>query len=388
MMVLTDKGFKRPTYEELLAAQERRAKELFGEDIDTSGESVLGKFIRIGVYDLAECYELLEDIYYARFPNSARGQSLDRLCTFAGVVRDPATAAKLKVEFKGTAGAAVPAAFMLSGGGQTFYVDKDYVVGTDGTCEAYVRCTQEGTAGNLTSGMELSILNPAPDLESVAFVAVDTYGRERENDTSLRIRFNESVAGAGSASVDALKGALSRVAFVDGVAIVENDTEETVDGRPPHSFECYVLAPESQDQLVADAIFSKKPLGIKSVGEVAVQVLDEGNKPHTVRFSRTVKRSVYIRAKVLTNQFFETDGVAQMKDCLLEYINNLANGESVYLSGLYGCLHEVHGVVNVQSLQISSDGTAYSGDTIPIGDHEVARSAEEMLEIEVIEVMG
>lgn len=388
MMVLTDKGFKRPTYEELLAAQERRAKELFGEDIDTSGESVLGKFIRIGVYDLAECYELLEDIYYARFPNSARGQSLDRLCTFAGVIRDPATAAKLKVEFKGTAGAAVPAAFMVSGGGQTFYVDNDYAIGTDGTCEAYIRCTQEGTAGNLMSGTELSILNPAPDLESVAFVAVDTYGRERENDTSLRIRFNESVAGSGSASVDALKGALSRVAFVDGVAIVENDTEETVDGRPPHSFECYVLAPESQDQLVADAIFSKKPLGIKSVGEVAVQVLDEGNKPHTVRFSRTVKRSVYIRAKVLTNQFFETDGVAQMKDCLLEYINNLANGESVYLSGLYGCLHEVHGVVNVQSLQISSDGTAYSGDNILIGDHEVARSTEEMLEIEIIEVMG
>ena len=87
-MVLTEKGFKRPTYDDLLATQITRAKELFGEDIDTSGQSVLGKFLRINVADLAECYELLEDIYYARFPGSARGQSLDRLCTFAGVVRD------------------------------------------------------------------------------------------------------------------------------------------------------------------------------------------------------------------------------------------------------------------------------------------------------------
>lgn len=131
-MVLTEKGFRRPAYDELLAAQERRARELFGEDIDTSGQSVLGKFIRINVQDLSECYELLEGIYYARFPNSARGQSLDRLCAFAGVVRDPATAAKLKVRFYGNKGAVIPAAFSVAGGGQTFYVDKDYTVGEAG----------------------------------------------------------------------------------------------------------------------------------------------------------------------------------------------------------------------------------------------------------------
>lgn len=94
-MVLTDTGFKRPTFADLLPGQINRAKQLWGEDIDTSEQSALGKYIRINVHDLAECYELLEDIYYARFPGSARGQSLDRLCTFAGVVRDPATAARL-----------------------------------------------------------------------------------------------------------------------------------------------------------------------------------------------------------------------------------------------------------------------------------------------------
>ena len=48
-MVLTEKGFQRPTYDDLLAAQVARAKKLFGEDIDTSGQSILGKFIRINV---------------------------------------------------------------------------------------------------------------------------------------------------------------------------------------------------------------------------------------------------------------------------------------------------------------------------------------------------
>lgn len=383
-MVLTEKGFQRPTFDDLLAAQEARAKELFGEDIDTSGQSVFGKLLRINVSDLAECYELLEDVYYARFPGSARGQSLDRLCTFAGVVRDPATPARLKVRFYGNAGAVIPAAFMISGGGQTFFVDAHSAVGEDGIVECFASCTESGEAGNLPAGTAIEIVNPAADLEQVELVGIDTYGRERETDLSLRIRFGQSVAGAGSATVDAIRGAVSRVALVDGVAIIENDTEETISGRPPHSFECYVLAPESQDLYIAEAIFSKKPLGIKSIGEVEMQVLDEGKRPHTIRFSRTIKRMVHIRAKVLTNQFFESSGIDQIKTSLLEYINNLANGDSVYLSSLYGYIHEVHGVVNVQELLLSSDGTAYTAVNLPIGEHEVARSDVERIEIEVV----
>lgn len=383
-MVLTEKGFQRPTYDDLLSAQIARAKELFGEDIDTSGPSILGKFIRINVSDLAECYELLENIYYARFPNSACGQSLDRLCTFAGVVRDPATAARIKVKVYGTVGAVVPAAFAVSGDGVMFYVDMDYTVGTEGYVECLANCERTGKAGNLIPGTELMIVNPDPDLEWVEFIGIETYGQEREDDTSLRIRFGLSVAGAGSASVDALRGALSRVALVDGVAVVENDTEETVNGRPPHSFECYVLAPESQDPLIAEAIFSKKPLGIKSVGQVEVQVLDEGNKPHIVRFSRTIKRMIHVKARILTDQFFENTGVEQIKASLLEYINNLANGDSVYLTSLYGYIHKIHGVVNVQELLISSDGGALAASNIVIGDYEVARAGEEDIEIEVV----
>ena len=249
--------------------------------------------------------------------------------------------------------------------------------------ECLAVCAETGDAGNLIPGTALIIENPDPDLERVEFVGIDTYGQEREDDTSLRIRFGLSVAGAGSASVDALRGALSRVALVDGVAVVENDTEETVDGRPPHSFECYVLAPESQDQLIAEAIFSKKPLGIKSVGQVEVEVLDEGNKPHTVRFSRTIKRIIHIQARILTNQFFENTGVGQIKASLLEYINNLANGDCVYLTSLYGYIHKVHGVVNVQELLISIDNGAFAARDIVIGDYEVARSEEEDIEIEV-----
>ncbi len=341
-MVLTEKGFIRPTYDELLGRQERRAKELFGEDIDTSGESILGKFIRINVEDLAECYELLEDLYYARFPNTARGQSLDRLCTFAGMVRDP-----------------------------------------DGAVEAKAVCTAAGAAGNIALGTPMGIKNPAADISSVELLEILSYGTEREKDAALRLRFGKSVAGMGSSTSDAISGAVSRVPLVDGVTVIENDTDQAVDGRPPHTFECYVLAPESQDQMVAEAIFSKKPLGIRAIGDVGMQVLDEGNKPHTVCFSRMDKKEIYIAVVVLVNQFFEASGADQIKDSLAGYVNNLANGEAVYLSSLYGHIHEIHGVLNVQGLQLSDDGTDYRPEDVFVAEHEIARVSPEHISVEV-----
>ena len=109
--------------------------------------------------------------------------------------------------------------------------------------------------------------------------------------------------------------------------------EEIVNGRPPHSLSVMFLRTESQDQLIAER-FLKKPLGIKTVGQVEVQVFDDGNKPHIIRFSRTKQKNIYIKGRNhLTNQFLggwrKTD-----KDNLLSHVNNLANGEPVYLSGL------------------------------------------------------
>lgn len=87
--MLTEQGYHRPTYDEILESKEQLARTLFGEDIETSEQTPLGKFIRIGAYDLSKAYEDIENVYYARFPNTASGISLDRLCVFVGISRNP-----------------------------------------------------------------------------------------------------------------------------------------------------------------------------------------------------------------------------------------------------------------------------------------------------------
>lgn len=386
-MPLTTLGYQRPTYDDLLEAQIERAKLLFGEDIDTNDNTPLGKYIRINVADLADVYEILEQIYYARFPNTATGVSLDRLCPFVGIARNPATYAQHNVRFIGTAGEYVPVAFEVStaDGSVTFHTYEALLIGEDGTVDGVVECEQAGEAGNVTIGKIDTIVNPDANVESIQHLGIAQLGEKEETDADLRYRFNQTIQGGGSSTAASIKGAITRVPLVDGVEVVENYTDETVDGIPPHSFECFVLSPETQDVLVAEAIFSKKPIGIKAHGDVAVEIVDESGVKHTVSFSRTLQKDIFVKIAINTNAYFEEDGVEQIKSNIAQYINSLKNGEDVYLSSLYGYIYKANGIVNVSSLTISTDGSTYSTSNIAVGSNEVARINEANVEVVVSE---
>ena len=62
-MSLTEHGFERPSYNEILEAQINRAKTLFGETIDTGELTALGKYIRINVADIDNLYVCIPCIW-------------------------------------------------------------------------------------------------------------------------------------------------------------------------------------------------------------------------------------------------------------------------------------------------------------------------------------
>lgn len=383
MSCITDKGFVRPSYDEILQAQINRAKVLLGDDIDTSEESVLGKFIRINVFDLNICYETLEDLYYSSFPNTARGQSLDRLGPFAAVSRNQATQARIEVKIKGTVGESVPSAFLLKSDKTSFYVVNDYTIDSNGEVVAIANCVDDGTVGNISNGERLDIQNPRMGIDSVEFIRIVQNGEELESDKDFRIRFANSLAGAGSSTESAIKGAIYRVPLVDGVSVIDNNSD-TASSIPPHSFACYVLAPESQYDEIAKAIFDKKPLGIQCIGDIERTVYDAWGKPHTVKFFATSKADLKISMQIKTNQYFESSGISQIKDNIANFINNLANGSDVYYTSVFGYIHNVTGVVSVVDLKICKIGQTPGNSDIAIGEQEIARIDVSNISVEVV----
>lgn len=383
-MAVNEQGYIRPTYEDILAERIELAQELFGEDIDTSDASPLGKFIRLAVQDLADAYEAQEVIYYSRFPHTATGQSLDRLMPFAGITRNPATRAEHEIKFTGTASHEIPVGFLVgTTGDEEFYLVNAVTLDGDGVGTGVVQCTEFGEVGNVALGSITEIVNPDADVTGIEHTGIETIAVEVESDADLRKRFELAIEGSGSGTLTAIRGAIMRINGVTGCLIVENTSNETVDGRPPHSFEVFVYAPSTLDQEIAETIFSKKPIGIQLVGDVSVEITDDSGMKQTIKFSRVAETVVYIKATISTDADFELDGVEQIKSALVSYVNSLTTGENVVFTSLYKHFYGVAGVRDVTSLGICTDGATYGTQNIVMEEDDVARVSEATISIEV-----
>jgi uncharacterized phage protein gp47/JayE len=386
--MLNEQGYHRPTYEELLAGRIQLARELFGEDIETDEKTPLGKFIRIGAYDLAKAYEDIENVYYARFPNTANGLSLDRLCVFAGITRNPATQALHSIKVYGEAGTVIGIGeLVVSSGDITFYTANEYTISEDGYVTVTVECSEAGIVGNVTSITE--IVNPSADIDSIEYIGLEQAGEDEENDVELRKRFSKTIEGSGGANENAIRAALLRVPFVESVGIFVNETDtEDSSNRPARSFQCYVYAPsvaeEDKDafhQQIAEAIYDKKPVGIKTYGDIKKTVIDNGGYPHEIFFSETEVVPIKVKMSIITDTKFEEDGIKQIKNTIVSYIDGLGGGTDVILTTLYGYIYKIPGVVEVTSLQLAKGDGAFTNGNIIIGEWQAADANAEYIEV-------
>lgn len=377
-------GFHRPTYEEIVEQTEQIAKEVFGEDIETSEQTPFGKFIRIVCYVHADIYKDLEYAYYARFPNTASGINLDRLCPFAGITRNPATYAEHKIKVFGQQDAEISEIRVCG-------EDNDIVfhnimpftlsTATEGNEPEYyaiveVQCETAGKVGNVSSID--NIVEHQAEVIRVEYEGLTEPAVDLEDDYTLRKRFAAAIAGAGSCNENAIRAALLRVPTVLSSGVIVNDTDfEDSEGRPPHSFECFVYGGKGREKDIAEVIFEKKPVGIKTcttTGNEPVEVLDSGGGKHEIYFSFTQDVPIYIKIQYVKNASFEEGGEEQIQKIVADYINGLGVGVDVVLSTLYGYIYQVTGVTDVTSIELSTDGKTYTTDNIIIGDWQVAQT--------------
>ena len=388
-MPLTETGYSRRTYDDILQDKIASAQELFGNDIETSETTPLGKFIRISAYDLALAEEEAEAIYFSIFPNTATGTSLDRLCVFAGISRNPATFSEYIATIKGKAGALVEYGFLVGtesgvnftvvgaaetseNGKTTNAIMGDVTIGESGTVDVVIQSVDRGGMSNVTVAEINRIINPAADIESVEGKAVLSKGQDAETDYELRNRFTQAKEGLGSCNEAALKSALLSVPTVTHANVVVNDTDTTdSEGRPAKSFECFVSGGEEYRQAIAAAIFNKKPIGIKTFGKISQDITDDGGHIHTINFSQTKNVDVYVRVAIKTTAEFEgTTGNQEIKSNLKTYIDNVGISNPVILSTLYGQIHSVAGVTEVTELLLSTNGSDWSAANITVGEEE------------------
>lgn len=210
------------------------------------------------------------------------------------------------------------------------------------------------------------IQTPVLGWDSVTNPLSATIGSYQETDSQLRERFRQSKYLRATNILESLYSALISLDNIKEVQIYENDTDSTDDkGIPAHSFLPIVLG--GLDSEVANTIWKRKPLGIRSIGNTSVVIYDSQGFAHQIGFQRPSPVSIYININLTTDSNYPENGDDSIKAALVNYFNsNFGIGGDVIYSRLYTPINSVSGhQVNSLSIGTSSNPSSTTNIVIP-----------------------
>lgn len=365
-------GFEAKTLVDIQDEMAASVRAAISPTLNTSETSIVGQIIGVSASQIRQTWEAAQDIYAARDVLQATGAALTDLCRLTGTNRRAATASTVLMTVTLAAGTYTAGSLIVHVVGDPtsrFANDAEIVtagatiVGVPFTCEDVgpVRAN----AGTLTV-----IATPVAGFSAPTNPAEAVLGLEEESDVDLRARQRTELARKGAHTVDAIRADILEVDTVTFCAVYENDTDATVDSRPPHSFEVIVLGGTTQD--LVDAIWAAKPAGIQSYGTTTGTTTDTQGQTHSVGFTRPTPVTIYvdIGATVLSGTYA---GDTVLKQAITDWADaNLSVGKDVLIAKIIAVCMGVEGVVDVTVEVGLSAGAGTSAANYVIAAREIA----------------
>lgn len=127
MAGMTNAGFTRKTFDEILEGLKTQAKPIFqdlvppGEEVDTSDSSTIGRLIGLITPDLDELWQASLEVYQAFDPNSATGVALENIVQYGGLTRNQDTFTTFDAKIWGDVNTLIPANQVIQGRTSDFF---------------------------------------------------------------------------------------------------------------------------------------------------------------------------------------------------------------------------------------------------------------------------
>lgn len=333
---VTERGFKRKTYSEIISTMEGRAQDLFGPQVDLSSASPLALFMRVVAFAMSLLWMVAERVYGSAYIDTATGQSLDYAVKYAGISRRPPSPARRMARFTGDPGVTIPRGFLIEteDGDVRFATVLAVTIGPGGAIDVLTQAETPGIVGNVAPGQLDTITNPVPGIAEVKNVESESNvdGLNRETDRELRERYYLSLSRGGASTVDSIRASVLEVPGVRAAQVFQNPTMDTdSDGRPPKSVEAVVLGGADED--IAGAVHRTIAAGIEPYGGVQVVVEDAGGQEQIVRFNRAQIVDVYVDVELTPSATYPTGGDDLIRDAIIAYVGG-TDGQGQVLSGV------------------------------------------------------
>lgn len=386
---LSDKGFQRKTYTEILDDIKAKINSIIDSDLTFDETSPEGQLARIYADELDTVWESMEAVYYSQYPSTANGISLDRAAEYRGNLRltpQPTTIGariELGPQIELERGTRIEAP-----GGLILYTTEKLTSTEGGRFDTVLTSRENGAFSSLKIGQSLS--STLSGFVSGVTTEPLTRGTKFEEDPLFRRRIFAQGLLAGSGTVPAIEARLRRLDGVSAVKVIPNFGASIDDnGRPPNSIEIVILGGNDQD--IAQEIFRVVAAGTTLLGD-RYDIIDDTGTPRVVRFSRAVQ----VNIDVLVELIFETrlmpenneNLTATVQQLISDRINALPQGEEVATSPYL--IGELRNIENLHSSSITVKRSSESEFVryIDINDIEVARSSPPAVEVRISEYQG
>ncbi|WP_158058261.1 baseplate J/gp47 family protein [Halorussus halophilus] len=419
--VQDDGTFERKHIDDIQDSLMDKIQQEAGEDIDLKQSSPLKQLLDTVAIEVAGLWEAAEENYYATYYEDAFGTQLDKLLSLAGMSRIPRRSATGEVEFrtenpndtdktvskgrevttrKTDEKPAIPfktvEEAVLPAGETSVTVavegKKPWETNVD---EKWLGEETNLAANTLTelkeplSGID-SVTNPQPTGDTaIGFVE----GRDRESDAEFKLRYENTFAKSGDATMDAVRSEIFNAsADIVNVYMEENVTlndNTGSGGLPAKSFRATVLG-GSPDE-IAQAILDSRPAGIQSYGDESGTAETTDGITKTENFQRATQTDVYADIDVTTTNTFPSDGATKIKDNVVHYVggedtaglefSGTEIGENVIYDQVFAAVMDVTGVQEVD-IALGEQGDL-DGSNVQVGETSVARTDLDWLDVVV-----
>jgi uncharacterized phage protein gp47/JayE len=328
-------GIHIPTYQDILDDILNSAKLIFGEDIYLAEDSQDYQFISIIATKINDVNELCVMAYNNRSPITAVGIALDSLVKLNGIKRNASTKSTVTVLLTGDAGTVITNGVVSDVRGFKWNLPATVTISMSGTVYATATCQTYGPNIALPSDIT-TIDTPTLGWTSVTNETSATLGTNTEQDSMLRARQTLSVARPSLSILEQTVGGILELPGVTRANVLDNDTSVTdLNGIPSHSVSAVVEGGVSYS--IAESIFKNKGIGGGTYGNTSVNVTtDDIGSTIAIRFSRPEYIDVDVEIQVKALNGYTTATTDSIKQAVVNYLNSVNIGASLYASSLWG----------------------------------------------------
>lgn len=364
MAGLTREGFTSLSYAEIVARISSRL-EVANPGIDLSPESPDGGLVKIIAFEVAQAWAELKLVYNSNNPKVAEGGGLRNIGLITGIPYGAATRSQVNLQLLGTEGTSIPAGSIVADAkGNEFATQFKATIPSSVQAIAKLSGAIEVNAQTV-----VNIKSPVEGWDSVTQNSAGKVGTTAQTDVAYRNLRNRTVLHNFTSATEVIEARLLEDLGIDQVTIINNDSGSITmsDGTPP--LHIHVTVGEISgvtDTQIATTILAAKGLGCPTFGSTTVTgVLDEQGHPHDVSFSKATEYNIFMDIEItfLDNDYAGAEDLIRAD--LITHINELAAGEDVVWSRLFGIITP-YSKAQIDKLELSIDGVTYSAGNIPL----------------------